>query len=451
MEHSATRLDAKRILGQFTPSAMKSLGLVVVCLLVAWAGAFGPAHEGLSQQGVLALYILILCAGLWVTEAMPAFAVSLLAIGLEIALLGRTNGDQGDWEMYIATWGSPLVWLFFGGFILAEAAKKTGLDRWMALHVLSRLGNRPAVVLGGVMAATAVLSMFLSNTATATMMVAMLGPLVANTRQQPRRVRAILLGIALAANIGGMGTIIGTPPNAIAAGVLAQVDAVNFAQWMVYGIPPAILLLTIAWSYLTLVYLGVGRFSADECLTLPREDRPRTVPPIQQSLVVVTFFVTILMWMTSPWHGIPTTVVSFIPICALTATGILESEDVKNIAWDVLLLIAGGLSLGIAVKDTGLATWIVDQLPIEEFGPIAIAICLGYVATVLSNLMSNTAAANVILPLAFVMLGTGHAQLIVPIALAASAAMCLPISTPPNAIVYGTQNSSPLIYSAQVC
>jgi len=142
--------------------------------------------------------------------------------------------------------------------------------------------------------------------------------------------------------------------------------------------------------------------------------------------------------MTSPLHGIPTTVVSFIPICVLTATRTLDAEDVKSISWDVLLLIAGGLSLGVAISDTGLAEWIVAQLPTEGLGPIAIAMGLAYLATVLSNLMSNTAAANVILPIALALLGTGQAHLVIPVALAASAAMCLPISTPPNAIVYGT-------------
>ena len=438
MEQSATRLNAKRILGRLTPTAQKSLLLVTLCLLVSLAGAFLPTHEGLAPQGVMALFILLFCAGLWVTEAMPAFAVSLLAMGLEIALLGDVTHEGNGWEKYIATWGSPLIWLFFGGFILAAAAQKTGLDQWMATQVLSRLGNRPSNVLCGVMGSTAILSMFLSNTATATMMVAMLGPLIANNKDNPKLSTALLLGIAMAANIGGMGTLIGTPPNAIAAGVLAQGGGINFVEWMVYGIPPSLALLAIAWGYLALVYLGKSRFLPLESLTLSSERTPTSASPIQQALVVVCFGVTLLMWITSPLHGIPTTAVSFIPICVLTTTRVLDKDDVKNIAWDVLLLIAGGLSLGIAVNDTGLAIWIVAQLPIGGLSPIAIAVCLAFVATILSNLMSNTAAANVILPIAFVMLGTDHAELIIPIALAASAAMCLPISTPPNAIVYGT-------------
>jgi sodium-dependent dicarboxylate transporter 2/3/5 len=288
------------------------------------------------------------------------------------------------------------------------------------------------------MAATALMSMFLSNTATATMMVAMLSPLLLTSDEEASYGRAMLLGVALASNIGGMGTVIGTPPNAIAAGALSDLGGVNFAEWMVFGIPPAALLLVVAWGFLLVGYLGPGAFARSVRWDLSVNVRAEAVPKLQQLLVIVVFTVTILMWMTSPIHGIPTTVVSFIPICALTATRTLDAEDLKGISWDVLLLIAGGLSLGVAVNDTGLANWIVAQLPLQGLGAIAIAIAMAYVATALSNLMSNTAAANVILPITIALLGTSHAYLVVPIALAASAAMCLPISTPPNAIVYGT-------------
>ena len=292
MHQPATRSAAKRILGELTPSAQKSLALTLICLIIAVAFAFGPTHEGLASEGVLALFILVFCAALWVTEAMPAFAVSLLAIGLSIVLVGHDEQGAADWEKYIATWGSPLIWLFFGGFILAAAAKKTGLDLWMAAHVLSRLGKRPAFVLMGLMASTALLSMFLSNTATATMMVAMLGPMLSKRQDHSKHAKPLLLGVAMAANIGGMGTLIGTPPNAIAAGALEDVGGVNFAQWMFYGIPPALLLLSLAWSYLLLRHYRDNAFSVDDKLLLSAIEPPTSVPRIQQGLVVVTFAAT---------------------------------------------------------------------------------------------------------------------------------------------------------------
>lgn len=439
MEDTTSRSASLRILGRMTPSAWKSLALTAICMNVAFVGAFWPAHEGLSRDGVIALFILLFCAGLWVTEAMPAFAVSLLAIGLEIALLGRSASDRADWEKYIATWGSPLIWLFFGGFVLAAAAEKTGLDRWMARRTLGRLGTRPAVILLGVMAATSVLSMFISNTATATMMLAVLAPILARNDEKRSLCSALLLGIAMASNVGGMGTIIGTPPNAIAAGALESIDEVDFAEWIVFGVPPAALLLVIAWGYLSLFYLGRTSFRSGEDLGLADLEQQDGIPRIQISIVVATFFVTVFMWLSSPLHGVPTTVVSFIPICALTTTRILEAEDVKSISWDVLLLIAGGLSLGVAIRDTGLAEWIVAQLPLEGVSTWMITLGFCYVMVLLSNLMSHTAAANMLVPLMLAVLGGENAHFVVAAALASSSAMSLPISTPPNAIVYGTQ------------
>lgn len=439
MERVATRSTARQILRQITPPVRKLLTYTALCLVVAYCVAFVPGYEGLSLAGHRALFILVFAAGLWVTEAMPAFAVSLLAIGLEIVMLGQNEAGESDWEKYVETWGSPLVWLFFGGFILAAAANKTGLDLWMATQTLRRLGNRPAIVLLGIMAATAMLSMFLSNTATATMMVAMLTPMLWGGDDMRTRAKALLLGVAMAANIGGMGTIIGTPPNAIAAGAIAEYSGVNFAEWMLFGIPPAVLLLTLSWLYLVTRYLGSGAFTATPDFELSGGRSAPNVPLPQLVLVVITFFATVLMWMSSPLHGIPTTVISFIPICVFTATMTLDADDVKSISWDVLLLIAGGLSLGVAINDSGLATWLVDQLPLDGLGAIAIAAVMAYTATVLSNLMSNTAASNVIIPISLAFLGSGHAMYVIPIALAASAAMCLPVSTPPNAIVYGTR------------
>ncbi|MDJ0522932.1 MAG: SLC13 family permease, partial [Planctomycetota bacterium] len=152
-------------------------------------------------------------------------------------------------------------------------------------------------------------------------------------------------------------------------------------------------------------------------------------------LVIFVFITTILLWMTSGLHGLPTTVVSFLPITAFTTFQVLRSAEVRNLPWEVLLLLAGGLSLGVAVRETGLADWIITHLPTETLGTFGTTLLLAYVACVLSNVMSNTAAANIFVPLG-VALGAGDPVLVVPIALACSCAMCLPVSTPPNAIAY---------------
>ena len=437
---TSSRRSAKRILGTLSLSSWRQLATTAICMNVAMVIAFFLEHDGLSQQGERALFILIFCAGLWITEAMPAFAVSLLAIGLEISLLGHLGEGQHEWEKYIKPWGSPLIWLFFGGFILAAGAEKTGLDRWVAIRVLKRLGQRPAIILAGIMAATALSSMFVSNTATATMMLAVLSPIFIARGESDRFVKSLLLGIAFAANLGGMGTVIGTPPNAIAAGALETVYPVSFAKWMLLAIPPAILLLTLSWGYITVTYLGRNAFKPVEKIELHPEMTTNDITPIGKLIVIATFAVTVLMWITGPLHNIPTAAVSFIPICTLTAFSILDSDDVKRISWDVLILIAGGLSLGVAIKSTGLSNWIVDQLPVADATGLLIALAFGYMTVALSNLMSNTATANMLIPLAIAILSaSSESILVVPIALCASAAMCLPISTPPNAIVYGSQ------------
>ncbi len=439
-----SRNDARRLLGLFQFSQVRTLAATLICLIIALAITFLPEYEGLSPEGHKALFILIFAAGMWISEAIPAFATSLAIIGLMIVLLGDPTGrlqdDTKDWHLFITPWGSPLIWLFFGGFCLAESASRTGLDRWLAARALGYFGQRPAMVLMGVMLVTAILSMFVSNTATATLVLAMLTPLVATLPKDAKAAKAMMLGVAFAANLGGMGTIIGTPPNAIAAGLLKGDNSVNFAQWMLLAAPPAIFLIAITWAYLVLAYLGRTAFVSMPEMQFHSDAAAKPVPQHRQLTVVATFIVTVGLWITSPWHGLPTTVVSFIPITVLTGTGILTAKEIRNLPWDILLLITGGLALGVAMDVTGLAAWAVDRLPTEGWTPYVMAIGFGYATVVMSNLMSNTATANLVLPISIAVLMQSQAdpRFAVPIALAASTAMCLPISTPPNAIVYGS-------------
>lgn len=435
-----TRSDAAALFRTLEFSSWYALGKILVCLVIAVGVAIFPEYPGLDLAPRRALFILVLAAGLWITEAIPAFAVGLLVIGLEISLLGRPGGvfaqDGDDWERFIAVWGSPLIWLFFGGFVLAAAAEKTGLTNWLASNFIRRLGSRPAWQLLGIMAATFVFSMFISNTATATMMVAVLTPLLNSISNSDRLRKGLLLGIAFAANLGGMATVIGSPPNAIAAGALRSVDRIDFAGWMVAGLPPAVVLLGVAWLFLVFRYPSkAGRFDLAALGITPETP----LAPLWQRLAVILVFVcTVGLWLTSSLSGLPATVISFVPICALTAIGVLNSADIRTIPWDVLLLIAGGLALGVAVTDTGLAAWLVDQVPQEGLTAFALAMALSYLTAILSNVMSNTAATNILVPIAMVASVGFEMPTVVPIALGASAGMCLPISTPPNAIAYGT-------------
>jgi solute carrier family 13 (sodium-dependent dicarboxylate transporter), member 2/3/5 len=439
-----TRRAARRFIAAVEFDDMGALLRVLACLAVATAIAFLPAWPGLDPAARRCLFILILAAGLWATEAIPAFAVSLLVIGLAILLLGRPDGvfagpgELDRWQIFIAPFASPLIWLFLAGFILAEAAARTGLDRTLAGLVFRAAGSGAAAVLVAAMTITFVLSMFMSNTATAAMMIAVVTPLLRTLGPGHAFRPALPLGIAVAANLGGMGTLIGTPPNAIAAGFVQRAGfELSFLDWMALGLPPAAVLAGLLGGFLLYRYRARGLNLDPRALAAVQESGPRA-PVWQRGVVVMVFSVTLLLWMFGP---APAAVVAFVPITVLSVTGVIGVAEIRQLRWDVLILMAGGLSLGVAVTETGLATWLVEGLPLGGLGLLGTAAAFALLTALLSNFMSNTAAANILVPLgAAAALGLGEAPGILPvvIALSASTAMCLPIATPPNAIAYAT-------------
>ncbi len=439
-----TRRAARRFIAAVEFDDTGALLRVLACLAVAAAVAFLPEWPGLEPAARRALFILVLAAGLWATEAIPAFAVSFLVIGLAILLLGRPDGvfvaaDQPDrWQIFIAPFASPLIWLFLAGFILAEAAARTGLDRTLAGLVFRAAGTRATAVLAAAMGITFVLSMFMSNTATAAMMMAVVMPLLRTLPAGHPFRPALPLGIAASANLGGMGTLVGTPPNAIAAGFIARAGTeLSFLDWMLLGLPPAICLALFLGAFLLYRYHASGLYLDRKALVTVQEAGPRA-PLWQRWVVVVVFSATLALWMFGP---APASVVAFVPITVLSVTGVIGVAEIRQLRWDVLILMAGGLSLGVAVTETGLAAWLVGELPVKGLGLVGAALVFALMTTTLSNFMSNTAAANILVPLgAAVAMGVGGAPGVLPviIALSASTAMCLPIATPPNAIAYST-------------
>ena len=428
------------------PEAVKpkyrAISIVVLSLAFSYLFTCLPNYDGLSRAGLATLFILIFASILWVTSAIPPFAVSVLVIGLEVAILGRPGGvfakTSRDWEIFISPWGSPVIWLFIGGLVMASAAQKSKLDAKIINLIMPLLGRNQKIVLFGLMAITFIFSMFMSNTATTAMMVSVSIPLIDSLNSDSRFRKAILLGIAIAANIGGMATVIGTPPNAIASGLLENHRPVNFLEWMYAGVPIAILMLIIFWLYLSY------RFKTKEDIIYKDNIVPETVKQNdwQRWTVMFVFIVTIGLWISSSIHNIPATAIALIPITVFTTTGIIGKTDIRNIPWDVLLLLTGGLSLGVAVSETGLADWLVSRIPVQHFSILGLTLIMGLFISILSNFMSNTAAANIILPIAISLSAGFESQLIIPIAMSASAAMCLPISTPPNAIAYATEKLS---------
>ncbi|NAZ55323.1 DASS family sodium-coupled anion symporter [Vibrio toranzoniae] len=404
----------------------------------------------LIQHRLLAIFLL--AALLWVLEPVPVFATSILIIALELVMISdkglhlfRTppsGHDLGDLITYTDIFGafsSPIIILFMGGFALAISASKYELDNNLARVLLKPFGTEPRFIMLGLMLITAVFSMFMSNTATTVMMLALLGPIVASAPKGDMGIKALVLCIPIAANTGGIATPIGTPPNAIALQYLTGEHSIDFLSWMIMGLPFVIIQLTIAWFLLQKFF--------------PSKERNMVLKlngQFQKSwraiVVYITFAATIMLWMTTKLHGMNTYVVSIIPLAVFTLTGIMGKDELKLINWDVLWLVAGGIAIGIGLDKTGLAAALAHAIDYESLSPTAVVLTLSIVCWLMANFMSNTATANLLMPIAaaigasmesLVAIG-GLQGLLVVVAFSASLGMILPVSTPPNSLAYST-------------
>ncbi len=407
--------------------------------------------EGITvvEQRVIAIFFF--AAIFWILEPIPIYATSLMIILLELILLSdkglkflmsiETNGF-GKMLLYndiMHTFASPIIILFLGGFFLAMAATKYRLDQNLARVLLAPFGTKPRNVMLGLMMITAVFSMFMSNTATTAMMLSILAPVLAVFKVNDTGKIAFALSIPVAANIGGIGTPIGTPPNAVALKYLTGQDYISFGEWMMFAFPFVLVLLFIGWLLLLSLYP-----TETENITL--NIKGKFLKNQKAYIVYATFTVTILLWLTDFLHGMNSYIVAMIPVGIFSSTGIINKNDLKNISWDVLWLVSGGIALGLALDKSGLAARVITSIPLENMSPLLIVVIVSVVAAVMANFMSNTATANLLLPLVAV-LGTsiasldtfGGGQMIILVTtIACSMGMALPISTPPNALAFGT-------------
>ncbi|HAS62325.1 MAG TPA: dihydroorotate dehydrogenase [Vibrio sp.] len=400
----------------------------------------------LIQHRLLAIFLL--AALLWVLEPVPVFATSILIIALELIMIsdkglhlfrkppaGHELGELIAYTDIFSAFSSPIIILFMGGFALAISASKYELDNNLARVLLKPFGNQPKFIMLGLMLITAVFSMFMSNTATTVMMLALLGPIVASAPKGDMGIKALVLCIPIAANTGGIATPIGTPPNAIALQYLTGENSIDFLSWMMMGLPFVIVQLTIAWFLLQKLFP-----SQQEIMVLKLNGKFQK--NWRAIVVYATFAITILMWMTTKLHGMNTYVVSIIPLAVFTLTGIMGKEELKQINWDVLWLVAGGIAIGIALDKTGLAVALAHAIDYESLSPTAVIITMSIVCWLMANFMSNTATANLLMPIAAaigVSMQTLDMQnLLVVVAFSASLGMILPVSTPPNSLAYST-------------
>jgi len=422
--------------------------LLITCLLTEPPG-------GLSGEAWLTVGLAGLMAIWWSTEAIPIPATSLLPI-LLIPLLGIDTLARAT-----APYANPTIFLFFGGFLLGLAMQRWNLHRRIALATLLAVGNQPSRQIAGFMIATAFISMWVSNTATSIMMLpiglSVIGLLVAGSdeKEGSRFAIALLLGIAYSASVGGIATLIGTPPNALLAAFLREnYDVqIGFGQWMLLGLPLSIGMLIFIWWWLT--RSGFTLAGGDSRGLLEMEMANLGPMSRAEKLVAMVFSLAAAAWILQPLlagyvEGVNDTSIAIaaalalflIPVNLRERVFLMDWEQANKAPWGVLLLFGGGLSLAGAIGESGLAEWIAESLGI--FGALPLVLMIGLVALViifLTEITSNTATAAAFLPLLgalAVAQGMSPEMLAIPAAVAASCAFMMPVATPPNAIVFGT-------------
>jgi sodium-dependent dicarboxylate transporter 2/3/5 len=435
------------------------LPIVLAVTIFLWAvptSFFGIDALTVVQQRVIALFAF--AALMWIFEIIPNWTTSLLVIVM--ALLTVSNKGLGflctpdagklvNYKDLMASFADPVVMLFLGGFVLAIVAEKYGLDVTLARVLLAPFGKKPRAVLLGFLIVISIFSMFMSNTATAAMMLAFLAPVLAVLPKDDRGRVGLALAIPIAANIGGIGTPIGTPPNATAVKFLAEAGAdISFGTWMLHMVPYVVIMIAFAWVLLQLFF----PFKSKEVVLEIPENKSKK--DWKYYTVWVVFLGTILLWMTEQVHKVNSNVIALVPLAVLTMLGIFDKEDIKKINWSVLWLVAGGFALGTALQGTGLAKVLIEAIPFGSMSVVLVLVIAGLVCYFLSNFISNSATAALLIPIlivvaegmadpaaanneAFLALG-GTRAMITFIAVCASIAMCFPISTPPNAIAAST-------------
>ena len=435
------------------------LPIVLIATIFLWAvptSFFGIDALTATQQRVIALFVF--AALMWIFEIIPNWTTSLLVIVISLLTVSNKGlgflctPDAGKLVPYkdlMASFADPVVMLFMGGFVLAIMAEKYGLDVTLARVLLKPFGKKPKSVLLGFLIVISVFSMFMSNTATAAMMLAFLAPVLAVLPSDDKGRVGLALAIPIAANIGGIGTPIGTPPNATAVKFLAEAGSdVSFVTWMAHMVPYVVIMIVFAWFLLQVFF----PFKAKEVvLEIPENKKAKDW---KYYATWIIFVGTILLWMTEAIHKVNSNVVALIPLALFTMLGIFTKDDIKLINWSVLWLVAGGFALGTCLQGTGLAKVLIEAIPFGSMSVVLVLVIAGLVCYFLSNFISNSATAALLIPIlivvaegmadpaaannaAFVALG-GTKAMIIFIATCASIAMCFPISTPPNAIAAST-------------
>ena len=449
-ESQARPYGARQAIGLL--AGLAALGLVLAA----------PPPAGLSVEGWRVAGVALLMACWWIGESLPMPVTALVPLIL-FPLLGVAPIKSAAHP-----YANPLIFLFAGGFMIAMAMQRWGLHRRLALNILNRVGEKPVMIIAGFMTATAFLSMWVSNTATTMMMLPIAMSIVELMAAHDKSgaaapatfAVALMLGTAYAASIGGLGTLIGTPPNALLAGFLLETYGfeIGFGRWMLIGLPVVLILLPLTWYLLThLVYrIGPGEVTGARDLVAAELRGLGPMSAGERWVATVASF-TALAWIVRPLISrefpelhltdagialISALILFAIPLNRRGGDFVLDWAWAVKIPWGILLLLGGGLSLAASIKQSGLAGWIVTA--IGGLSGFHILICIAVVTAIivfLTELTSNTATTAAFLPVVAALalsLSENPLLLAVPVVLGASCAFMMPVATPPNAIVFGS-------------
>jgi sodium-dependent dicarboxylate transporter 2/3/5 len=339
----------------------------------------------------------------------------------------------------------PIIVLFFAGFVMAEVMRRVGLERWAAVTIVAKAATSPVRLYAALLGVSAFLSMWMSNTAAVTVLIPVAIAVTAPFGHVGYR-KAAVLGIAYAGTIGGVGSAIGTPANQLAIRFIDEVTGrrISFVEWFGFGLPMVVLFLPLMGVYLWRaegVEIEAGHFAAVRAEAVAqRADMGRFTG--DQLRVLAVFAVVLVLWLTQSWHSVNTGIVALGGAVVLFATGQAEPDDLGRISWPTLLTFGGGLTLGVAMVDSGTADWIVTHLDRLEGTPTIVGVLVAAaLALALSTVASNTAAAATLIPLAIPLagiVGVDPVLLVMTVARATSIDFALVVGTPPTMLAYGT-------------
>jgi solute carrier family 13 (sodium-dependent dicarboxylate transporter), member 2/3/5 len=419
----------------------------------------GTGDEILISYGArVAIALAVWVAVWWITEAIPMAVTALLPV-IVFPLLGVAS-----FRSSAQAYAHPLIFLFLGGFIVSIALQKWGLHRRFAVSLLRRIGNQPAQLVGGFMLATAVLSMWMSNTATTIMMLPIALSVIGGREEDTEFSKCLLLGIAYSASIGGMATLIGTPPNLFVASYfndVLQID-IGFLRWMLIGVPCSAILLPSAWFYLTRIHFSLARSANPVAQSISGPGLVWRDLDFAARATLVVFLGLVFAWLLRPLVK-DISVLGYLPfvnfsdeLIALIAAAvlfvlpvdldqrkfILDWDDTRDLPWGTLILFGGGLSLAASINSTGadqvIGQWI-SHIP--GYSPIVLIAVIVALVIFLTELTSNIATTATLVPILAAsapLLGLDVNVVVPLIALAASCAFMLPVATPPNAIIFSS-------------